>query len=116
MGALTRVIEFSSLSYAQSSTTYDQDFLHAHEVACAGNGTAVKVGLRIWSFLSSIPATRDLGEGSELLLLYPRFRWVSNGRRGEGAISRWDSSRTGLTEQKARGAAGQTSTGGHWSR
>lgn len=63
---LTRVIELSSLTNAETSTTNDQDLLHVDQVPSASNGAAVQVGLRIRCFLSLVECSRDLCESAQL--------------------------------------------------
>lgn len=64
---LTRVIELSSLSNAQSTTTNDEDLLHIDEVLATCDGAALQVCLGSWCDLA-LARISDLCQGSRRFL------------------------------------------------
>src|SRR5271170_2758849 len=63
----TRIVKFSSLPYAQSSTADDQDFFYIHKILARYDSSAFQVSFRSGSFLHGSKWLSGPGELSRLL-------------------------------------------------
>jgi hypothetical protein len=64
--ARTRVVEFSSLADAETTTANDEDLVDVDKVAGTAYGAAVEVGLGIGRLLCLVEGCGDLCEGAQL--------------------------------------------------